>query len=231
MSPVERWSRIRCQINYIFVPNTYRVSTWPSIGAVLQLLSLICLPYKLSILAPILLLFQRAVAAARDARHIYSGPFSNVRRGRWITELQPPQKSGDTNGDSDGVVMFILGARKPSSRPQGRMPANALELNKLYKVMWEEAEINRIKWGCKYNLASTSTFTNVFDKEGSTFIWLSSWTELDGLHEFARHAVHRAGQEAHAGERKFTYIGIMHETYFARRNSTECLYNNFPPLE
>lgn len=72
--------------------------------------------------------------------------------------------------------------------------------------------------------------TSCGDEEGFTFVWLTYWRDIKGLHEFAKCTAHRAGQKAYVDDKKFPYMGIMHELYFARKGSTETLYHNFPPF-
>jgi hypothetical protein len=62
---------------------------------------------------------------------------------------------------------------------------------------------------------------------GTTTIWISYWRDLEGLHAFARSAVHRLGQDGW-GAGKYPYVGIMHETYHAPRGHHEAIYGNFP---
>jgi hypothetical protein len=68
------------------------------------------------------------------------------------------------------------------------------------------------------------------DEKGFTMIWLSYWQDIEGLHQFSKSTAHMTGQKAYQGDNKFPYIGIMHELYYARKDSTETLYNNFPPF-
>ncbi|KAF2643897.1 hypothetical protein P280DRAFT_514887 [Massarina eburnea CBS 473.64] len=225
MSFSERYEKKLFFIHNVFLPTTYRVSTWICLGAVLQLLSLLCLPIRVSILIPVSVILYRLVYAAVRARDVYTTSFTDVRKGRWRTQLPAPDESINAGSDSDGVVIFILGSR--INHPQGRIAANALPVGKMFMAMWEEAETNREQWGY---LGHTATLGNLFDHEGNTQIWISYWKTLEGLHEFAKCAVHQDGQMAYIKDDSFQYVGIMHETYFARRDSFESINYNFPPF-
>jgi hypothetical protein len=80
------------------------------------------------------------------------------------------------------------------------------------------------------DLGKTRTFVDCFDEnDGLTYIWLSYWKDLKGLQEFSNSAPHRLGMKTYnAG--KFPYFGIMHETFYAKKDSFETIYDNFPPF-
>ncbi|KAF1951251.1 hypothetical protein CC80DRAFT_597624 [Byssothecium circinans] len=222
MSLSEKYEQKLRLIHNIFLPTTYRVSTWITLGAILQLLTLLCLPFRVSVMAPILLLLYRLLSAAVRARDVYTTSFTDVRRGRWRTKIP---ESSSANGDDDGIVVFMLCSR--INHPQGRLAANALEVGRMFMAMWEEAEKNRDKWGY---LGRTSTLGNLFDHEGNTQIWLSYWKNLEGLIEFSKTEVHEFGHRAYVKDDAYKYVGIMHETYFARKGSFESIHYNFPPF-
>ena len=96
------------KLGNVFRVYDYRITTWLSIGAALQLLSLRFLPPTISTLIPILYLTYRIIILASDTQRIYTGVFTNVKRGRWTAELPISSGKGDK---SDGIVMFVLGAR------------------------------------------------------------------------------------------------------------------------
>jgi heme-degrading monooxygenase HmoA len=68
------------------------------------------------------------------------------------------------------------------------------------------------------------------DEEGQTFVWITYWKDLKGLHEFSNNSVHRLGIKAYRDDKMFPYVGIMHETYYCQTKSRETLYNDFPPF-
>lgn len=52
--------------------------------------------------------------------------------------------------------------------------------------------------------------------------------DLKGLQQFSASAVHRLGQNNY-NAKKYPYMGIMHETYYAPRGCWEAIYDDFPP--
>lgn len=89
----------------------FSITTWLAFGASLQLLSQSWLPSRLSLWLPLFYLFYRIARASIDCNRIFSGTFTNVKFGRWSATLQEPEDPSAITATSDGVVMFLLGAR------------------------------------------------------------------------------------------------------------------------
>lgn len=80
-------------------------------------------------------------------------------------QLTVPENPSEATETSEGVVMFLLGARLnqcattnlPPSRvemltvdsPLGKLGPGAVQVNDVFNDMWREAERNSSKWGCK----------------------------------------------------------------------------------
>lgn len=86
----------------------FSIVTWLAFGACLQLLSQSWLSSKLSYWLPLLYLVFRITKASLDCCRIFTGTFTNIKFGRWSATLP---ESEDATETSDGVVMFLLGAR------------------------------------------------------------------------------------------------------------------------
>ena len=95
----------------------FSIPTWLAFGAGLQLLSLRWLPSDLSYWLPIVYLLFRAARVSVDCQRIFTGAFTNVISGRWTAALPEPEDSSTVTATSDGVVMFLLGARINQSVP------------------------------------------------------------------------------------------------------------------
>ena len=89
----------------------FSILTWLAIGAGLQLLSQLWLPAGLSYWLPLFYLVYRIARACIDCRRIFTGTFTNVKFGRWSATLPEPADQSAVTATSDGVVMFLLGAR------------------------------------------------------------------------------------------------------------------------
>ena len=89
----------------------FSIATWLAFGASLQLLSQSCLPSGLIRWLPLLYLIYRIARVSIDCRRIYTGTFTNVVSGRWSATLPEPEDPSAVTATSDGVVMFLLGAR------------------------------------------------------------------------------------------------------------------------
>lgn len=104
----------------------FSVATWLAFGAALQLLSQSWLPSGLSYWLPLLYLIYRVTRLSVDCRRIFTGTFTNVMFGRWSATLPEPEDPAAVTATSDGVVMFLLGARinqfVPLLTPPRRLP-------------------------------------------------------------------------------------------------------------
>lgn len=95
----------------------FSITTWLAFGASLQLLSQSWLGPRLSLWLPLFYLFYRIARVSYDCTRIFTGTFTNVKLGRWSATLQEPEDPSAITGTSDGVVMFLLGARINQSVP------------------------------------------------------------------------------------------------------------------
>lgn len=105
----------------------FSIVTWLAIGAGLQLLSQSWLPAGLSYWLPLSYLVYRIARACIDSCRIFTSTFTNIKFGRWSATLPEPADPSAVTATSDGVVMFLLGARinqfvllfTPQSHDQG----------------------------------------------------------------------------------------------------------------
>ena len=78
------------------------------------------------------------------------------------------------------------------------------------------------------DLGHTRSMVDCFDEnEGQTFIWLSYWRDPEGLQKFAASATHRLTAAKYESG-KWPTFGIMHETYYSKKDGYETIYDNFP---
>ncbi|KAL8728035.1 MAG: hypothetical protein Q9181_005485 [Wetmoreana brouardii] len=134
--------------------------------------------------------------------------------------------------------------------PLGKLSPGAIQIDVDFQEMWREAEGNRVKWGCKWqrvsgspmpfqhsfytvsdlylDLGRTATLVDYSDSERTPTIWLSYWRDLKGLQEFSTSAAHRLGQNNYHAK-KYPYMAIMHETFYAPKGCWEAIYHEFPP--
>ena len=92
-------------------PNDFKTSTWMAMGACLLLLSQYYLPSGLSNALPLVYLLYRIARMIIDTFGLHTFSYTSLVRGRWTATLGEPDASADLNGGSDGIVMFVLGAR------------------------------------------------------------------------------------------------------------------------
>lgn len=89
----------------------FSITTWLVFGATLQLFSQSWLPHGLSSWLPLLYLVYRIAKVSVDCNRIFSGTFTNLKFGRWSATLPEPEGPSAVTATSDGVVVFLLGAR------------------------------------------------------------------------------------------------------------------------
>lgn len=160
---------IKETLNELFEPNDFNISTWMAMGSMVLLCSQLFLPCRLTTLIPIFFLGYRILNMVVDTLRLHTGSYTNMMRGRWTATLPEPKVPSRLNSGSDGIVMFILGARINQSVPRltfeftigdqchiltlnsplGKLSPGAAEINEVFQNMWHEAEQNRKKWGCK----------------------------------------------------------------------------------
>ena len=86
----------------ILEKSDFSIPTFLAFGAVLQLLCLAYLPSCLSASLPLLWLGYRLARSIFASRDVFRTSFTDVKLGKYTTRLP---------SSSDGVVVFVLGAR------------------------------------------------------------------------------------------------------------------------
>jgi hypothetical protein len=79
------------------------------------------------------------------------------------------------------------------------------------------------------DLGKTSTLAGTQEQAGATMVWLTYWKTPEGLRDFAASDAHRALQIPWLAK-KYPYLGIMHETYYAPKKNWETIYHDFQPF-
>ncbi|KAL8804715.1 MAG: hypothetical protein Q9182_002407 [Xanthomendoza sp. 2 TL-2023] len=210
----------------------FSMQTWLALGAAFQLFALAWLPTTFSFWLPLAWLAYRLIRTALDSWNVHrSRLWSGIREGRWMGQLPEPEISllEASREPSEGVVMFLLGARL--NHPLGKLGPGAVHINDVFNDMWREAEKNRSKWGWHLSLPDlgrTATLVDFSDSDRPPTIWISYWKDLIGLQKFSEGAAHRLGQNMY-NSKKLPFVGIMHETYYAPRGCWETIYDNMPP--
>ena len=110
MSRPSLYAGIRAAFQQIVRPNTFYLSTWIAIGAVLLLIAQALSPVThISTAIPLLFLLYRIAKTVIDTQRLGTGSFTSVKRGRWMVTV--PESETAKGGSSGEVVAFLLGAR------------------------------------------------------------------------------------------------------------------------
>lgn len=118
-------STIQATLNELLEPNDFKISTWMAMGAGLLLLCQSYLSPGLSSLLPLSYLTYRFLKMVFDTFRLHTNSYTNMMRGRWTATLPEPEVTVDVNSGSDGIVMFILGARINQSVSPAVSPCNS----------------------------------------------------------------------------------------------------------
>ena len=105
------FSTIRDALNELLEPNDFKISTWMAMGALLLLVAQSYLPSNIGSRLPIIYLVYRLVKMFLDTWRLHTGSYTSLQRGRWTASLPEHLSPAKTGSNSDGLVMFVLGAR------------------------------------------------------------------------------------------------------------------------
>ena len=97
--------------NELFEPNDFKLTTWLAMGASLLLVAQSLLPGRLSNGLPLAYLGYRLVKMVVDTLRLHTGSYTSLLHGRWTATLPEPESPAEVNSGSDGIVIFLLGAR------------------------------------------------------------------------------------------------------------------------
>lgn len=112
MSIRDWYSQIEEILGDVLEHQDFSMQTWLALGAASQLFALAWLPSSFSFWLPLAWLAYRLMRTALDSWNVYhSRLWSRVMQGQWMGQLPEPEKLSEASETSEGVVMFLLGAR------------------------------------------------------------------------------------------------------------------------
>lgn len=132
-SPRALYINFKNDLGELLEVTDFSIATWLAFGASLQLISQSCLPSSLSYWLPLFYIIYRIARVYIDSSRIFTSTFTNVKFGGWTTTLpEQSEQSADAPSSaaltttatttSDGVVMFLLGARINQSVFERHLP-------------------------------------------------------------------------------------------------------------
>lgn len=122
------FSTIKATLNELLEPNDFKISTWMAMGAGLLLLCQLYLPSSFSSLLPLSYLTYRFLKMVFETFRLHNSSYTTMMRGRWTATLSEPEDSVNVNSGSDGIVIFVLGARINQSVSPSVSPCNSHDL-------------------------------------------------------------------------------------------------------
>ena len=216
-----------------FKPTNYTVSTWLTLGAIIQCILVSTLPRNVALALPTSIFMVRFVRGYLIAKGTLPNPVAKeVTHGRQTWQIPSADGAVASTGSTESVVVLVLAASW--SHPNGYYSPGSNFMGQYMTDMWRDAADNREKYGFLGNTPPLNTQDDGVrqDSKGTNQLYLSYWKTLEGLHKFAHGSVHMKGQmwwEKGAME-EFPHIGISHEVYEVPAGNWENVYHNFRPF-
>ncbi|KZO96929.1 hypothetical protein CALVIDRAFT_104727 [Calocera viscosa TUFC12733] len=131
----------------------------------------------------------------------------------------PPQEGEEDVPASQGVVVFMLGAR--INHPLGFLAPGAKEIGDWADACYKEVQSKYDEYGC----LGLSNFLGTERAAGNEILTLMYFKNTAGLHKFALSQTHRDTWNWWlAIQKKYPHLAIMHETYDVPARSWEAIY-------
>lgn len=217
----------------IFQPNDFTVSTWLLVGAVVQGSFMALVPRNVALLPAVLFLLYRITKAYLTANgFLHNLVQDEIVHGRQTWQIPSADGSVAKSGSRETIVVLVLGAT--ITHPMGRFAPGNEQIGQYFGKMWEDAAINRDKYGFLGNtpMMVTEDDGSRQDVKGINMTWLSYWKTLEGLHKFTRAEAHMKGQLwwERGAQEKHPHLGVMHEVYEVPAGHWENVFHNYRPF-
>jgi len=222
-----------CTIYRTFKPVDYTISTWLTLGAILQCIVVAILPRSIAVVLPVAILMYRFICGYLIAKGTLPNPITKeVTHGRQTWQIPSADGTLTTTGSKESIVVLVLSVSW--SHPNGRYSPGSKVIGGYFSNMWLDANQNRESYGFLGNTPSLSTQDDGMrqDSKGTTAVYLSYWKTLEGLHKFAHASPHMKGQLwwENGAMDEFPHMGIAHEVYEVPPGNWENVYHNFRPF-
>ena len=208
------------------IRNSLSLSSVLLIGGILQSMLAFFIPSYYVLLPALTILLGRIAYTALVTFHLLPNPYlkdSILSR----SSAQVPDVDGNFSdqGASEKVVCFHLGSK--SNHPMGFFAPNVKKLADYFEVMNKELDQ---KLGNNGYLGG-SAFYSPAPNGGMETSFISYWSSIEAIHEFAYGPAHRAGWDWWNGltEKESKHIGINHEIFAAEPGQWEAIYINHQP--
>ncbi|KIW12897.1 hypothetical protein PV08_08084 [Exophiala spinifera] len=208
-----------------FIRNTFSISTWLLMGALLQSLVVFIVPRFYAMLPSILILGARLLDTLAITYGFKRNPYlEGAIHGR--TSPQIPDEDGTFHEDSSAekVVVFLLGFK--SNHPMGFLTPKATAVGTYFNKMVKDLEKNSPDSGYYGGSSWQSQAANGAPEN----LILSYWRSTEDIHKFAYGPVHREAWDWwNKVIKDVDHIGINHEIFEVDRKHWEGIYVNFQP--
>jgi len=105
------YSTLKNTLNELLEPNDFKISTWMAMGAALLVIGQSYFHFGWIEMLPFSYLMYRIAKMILDTLRLHNGSYTTLMHGRWTAKLPEPEIASSVNSGSDGLIMFVLGAR------------------------------------------------------------------------------------------------------------------------
>lgn len=105
------YSTLKDIFNELLEPNDFEISTWMAMGVALLVIGQSYLHLSWIKELPFSYLIYRIAKMVYDTLRLHNASYTTLMRGRWTATLPEPEIASSVNSGSDGLIMFVLGAR------------------------------------------------------------------------------------------------------------------------
>lgn len=205
----------------------FAVSTWLLIGALIQGLAHLFLPYRNIVLVlPLILFFTYKIAnTALILTGVLPNPLmSNVVPYR-TTPIFPNANGVQEKTDSQTICAILLGV--VSHHPLGMLGHGFNEVGDRFEAMVQELSADASTHG----FLGASAWLNATERTtGNEYAGILYFENEDYLHKYAHGPLHsQAMQWWSADSENLKQVGIMHEVFACPKDGWEGIYLNYHP--
>ncbi|KAH6637450.1 hypothetical protein C7974DRAFT_374141 [Boeremia exigua] len=210
------------------IRDQFSISTWLSIGAVIQAAAYALLPYRniVTVLPVFLFLGYKLAYTACTLTGLVPNPrMKNVVAGH-TTPVFPDEKGTQDKAADSTVCAIILGVI--SNHPLGMLGSGFKEVGDEFTAMVSQLSDDATTYG----YLGSSNWLNAGDNSTSSeFMSILYFGNEQYLHDYAHGPMHsKTMQWWRKVAKDIPHIGIMHEVFSCPKKSWEGVYINYAPV-
>lgn len=209
------------------VRDQFSITTWLSIGAIIQATAYTLLPYRniVTILPVILFLGYKVAFTASVLLGLVPNPrMKNVTIGT-TTPIFPDEKGAQEKASDRTMCAIVLGVI--SNHPLGILGPGFKEIGDQFDAMCNQMSDDATNYGYLGHSSWLNASDNVTSSEFMSIVYFEN---EDYLHDYAHGPMHsETMQWWRKVVKDIPHVGIMHEVFACPKKSWEGIYINYAP--